>query len=202
MNEIILKGLIQDIEDSHVIGDIQYSKANLIVQRDSRIDDIISLRFKKFSNKYKEGQEIDLIGNIRSYSRQINEDKNKVDIYVFTYFDRPEEDELNETNNEFIIDGRICKMEGLRKLPGGKQNIHFIVANNLEVTGSQKLNSYLPCIAWGKVAKDIAANFKTNDTVHIRGRLQSREYKKHLSDDDYEIRIAHELYVQSILKTK
>ena len=53
MNEIILKGLIRDIENSHNIGDIQYSKANLIVSRDSGIDDIISLRFKKFSNNFE-----------------------------------------------------------------------------------------------------------------------------------------------------
>lgn len=201
MNEIILKGLIRDIEDSHNIGDIQYSKANLIVPRNNGIDDIISLRFKKFSNNYKEGQEISLIGNIRSYSRQISKDKNKVDIYVFTYFDKPEDDELDESNNEFIIDGRICKIEDLRKLPGGKQNIHFIIANNLEIAGNQKLNSYLPCIAWGKLAKDINSNFKTNDSIHIRGRLQSREYKKAISNNEYEIRIAHELYIQSIIKT-
>ena len=155
---------------------------------------------KKFSNNYREGQEISLIGNIRSYSRQLDDNKNKVDIYVFTYFDKPEDCELEETNNEFTITGRICKIESLRKLAGGKQNIHFIIANNLEVSNNQKLNSYLPCIAWGKTAKDISSNFKINDTIQVKGRLQSREYKKYTSNEDYEIRIAHELYISSIIK--
>ena len=197
MNEIILKGLIRDIEDSHNIGDISYGKANLIVPRENGIDDIISLRYKKFSNNYREGQEISLIGNIRSYSRQLDDNKNKVDIYVFTYFDKPEENDL--LNNHFIIDGRICKIEDIRILPNGKKNVHFILANNLEASSNKKLNSYLPCIAWGKIAQEIS-KLKVNDFVQISGRLQSREYKKHISENDFEIRVAHELYVESIIK--
>ena len=196
MNEIKLCGTIRNIEYSHSIGDIDYDKANLIVQRENGIDDIVSLRFKKFSNTYKDGDTVSLIGNVRSYSKQLLDGKNKVDIYVFTYFDSPEEDDVT---NSFVIDGRICKIEGVRILPNGKKNIHFIVANNLVTGDGKKLNSYLPCIAWGKTAQEIS-NMRVNDIVQISGKLQSREYKKYISDDDFEIRIAHELYVDSISK--
>lgn len=196
MNEIKLCGTIRNIEYSHSIGDIDYDKANLIVQRENGIDDIVSLRFKKFSNTYKDGDTVSLTGNVRSYSKQLLDGKNKVDIYVFTYFDSPEEDDVT---NSFVIDGRICKIEGVRILPNGKKNIHFIVANNLVTGDGKKLNSYLPCIAWGKTAQEIS-NMHVNDIVQISGKLQSREYKKYISDDDFEIRIAHELYVDSISK--
>lgn len=198
MNEIKLCGTIRNIEYSHSIGDIDYDKANLIVQRENGIDDIVSLRFKKFSNTYKDGDTVSLTGNVRSYSKQLLDGKNKVDIYVFTYFDSPEEDDVT---NSFVIDGRICKIEGVRILPNGKKNIHFIVANNLVTGDGKKLNSYLPCIAWGKTAQEIS-NMRVNDIVQISGKLQSREYKKYISDDDFEIRIAHELYVDSISKEK
>ena len=198
MNEIKLCGTIRNIEYSHSIGDIDYDKANLIVQRDNGVDDIISLRFKKFSNIYKDGDTARIVGNVRSYSKQTIDGKNKVDIYVFTYFDSPDEDDVT---NSFVIDGRICKIEGVRILPNGKKNIHFIVANNLVAGDGKKLNSYLPCIAWGKTAQEIS-NMRVNDIVQISGKLQSREYKKYISDDDFEIRIAHELYVDSISKEK
>ena len=81
MNEIKLFGTIRNIEHSHSIGDIDYDKANLIVQRENGIDDIVSLRFKKFSNTYKDGDKVSLAGNVRSYSKHMPDGKNKVDIY-------------------------------------------------------------------------------------------------------------------------
>lgn len=198
MNNVKLKGILRDIEHSHSIGDIEYDKADLIVQRENGIDDIISLRFKKFSNTYKDGDTVSLVGNVRSYSKQLNDGKNKVDIYVFTYFDSPEDDDIT---NSVVVDGRICKIEDVRILPNGKKNIHFIVANNLVTSGGKKLNSYLPCIAWGKTAQEIS-NMRVNDFIQISGKLQSREYKKYIAEDDFEIRIAHEVYVDSVLKEK
>jgi hypothetical protein len=196
MNEIKLCGTIRNIEYSHSVGDIDYDKANLIVQRENGVDDVVNLRFKKFSNLYKDGETVSLVGNVRSYSQRLQNGKNKVDIYVFTYFDSPEEDDIS---NGFVIDGRICKMDEMRILPNGKKIIHFIVANNLVTGEGKKLNSYLPCVAWGKTAQEIST-MNVNDCVKISGRLQSREYKKYISADDFEIRVAHELYVDSISK--
>lgn len=196
MNEIRLKGYLRDIKHSHNISDIEYDKANLIVPRENGIEDVINLRFKKFANFYKENQEIELIGNVRSYSQKVCDGKNKVDIYVFTYFDTPE-NELT-VNNDFVADGRICKLDKPRTIKSGKNNIHFILANNLEFgNNGQKLNSYLPCIAWGKLVKQIK-DMNVNDKVRIHGKLQSREYKKYYSENEFDIKVAHEVYVDSI----
>ena len=115
MNKINVKGLIRNIQPSHVIKDIEYNKADLIVTRKDGKEDVLNLRFKKFSNPYKDNQEISILGNVRSYSKQLENGKNKVELYIFTYFDNGELDENDqEIINEFIIDGRICKIEVIR----------------------------------------------------------------------------------------
>lgn len=193
MNNILLKGCLRNIQPSHKIKDIEYDQADLVVTRANGKDDIITIKFKKYSNKYKEGDLVELIGNIRSYSQKISDNKNKVSLYVFTYFDLPEDN----VSNFFELDGRICKIEPLRITKDGKANIHFILANNLiiEETG-QKLNSYLPCIAWGSLARKIA-ELAVNTKILTRGEFHSREYKKILSGNEFEFRVAHELVINT-----
>ena len=162
-------------------------------------EDLINIRFKKFSNPYNEGQEISLSGNLRSYSSKLENGKNKVDLYVFTYFDLPS---LNDNDQEDInsveIDGRICKIEELRTTRNGKRNVHFILANNLIVSeGTKKLNSYIPCIAWGALADEISS-LTVNTQIKLKGELHSREYQKVLPNGESEIRVAHECVVTSV----
>lgn len=196
MNKIILKGTIKDIEYSHTIKNIDYSKANLLVLRKDGKEDIISLRFKSFACKYKDGDYVELIGNLRSYSRKLDENKNKVEIYVFTYFDYPTEDDEKEfldSTNEFLISGKVCKLNELHKTKTGKQNIQFILANNIiNNDNTQKINNYIPMVSWGQDATDISETLKVNDAVTIRGQLHSRTYVKNLPEGEVEIRVAHE----------
>ena len=193
MNNIILRGTIDNIKYSHSIGDIEYNKATLRVKRVDNKEDLLNLKFKKFSNPYNNGDTVSLVGNIRTYSQKL-QDKNKVDVYIFTYFDLPEHEELNMVE----LDGRICKLGELRKTQSGKDVIDFIIANNL-VTDHQTLNCYIPCVAWGKFAKQIA-KYTLGDLIHIKGQLQSREYKKKTSDNDFDIRVAHELCINEIIE--
>ena len=129
MNKIILKGFIRNISYSHTIQDIEFCKAELVTKQENGKENLINLKFKRFSNPYKENDEIELIGNVRTYSQKF-ENKNKVDVYVFTYFDKPDEDV--ESTNYVELDGRICKKGELRKTQTGKDVLDFIVANNLK----------------------------------------------------------------------
>jgi primosomal replication protein N len=193
MNKITLNGQIRNIQPSHNIKNIEYEQADIVSTRDNGKEDIISIKYKKYSNKYKDGDKIDLTGNVRSYSQKLPDGKNKVSLYVFTYFDIPEELKTNHLE----LDGRICKIEPIRTTKSGKQNIHFLLANNLIIEETnQKLNSYLPCIAWGTVAKALS-KLKVNDKIVITGELHSREYKKMLNETEFEYRVCHECYVQS-----
>ena len=192
MNKIILKGLIRNIQFSHFIQDIEFYKAELLVTDDNGKENVINIKFKRFSNPYQEGDEVLLVGNIRTYSQKLDT-KNKVEVYVFTYFDEPEELEIDKVE----LDGHICKRGDLRKTQSGKDVIDFIIANNLK-SETQSLNCYIPCVAWGKLAKQIN-KMNIGDYINIVGKLQSREYKKKLSNDDFDIRIAHEVNIKEII---
>lgn len=177
-----------------MIGDVEYDKADLIVTRENGKEDLINLIFKRFSNRYNEGDIVELTGNVRSFSEKLESGKNKVSIYVFTYFDIPEEEE--EIINEVHLDGRICKIEELRQTNSGKDNIHFILANNIITQdGSQKLNNYIPCVAWGRLAREISS-FQVSDKLNIVGELHSRVYKKYIDENEMEFRTAHEIVIK------
>ena len=193
MNNIILHGIIKNIEYSHNIKDIEFYKANLLVSRGNGKEDLLNIKFKRFSIPYNENQDIYLQGNIRTYSQRLDT-KNKVDVYVFTYFDIPED----TFENKCEIDGKICKKGELRKTKLGKDVIDFIIANNIVSDSGQSLNVYIPCVAWGKIAKQIN-ELNLGDYIQINGQLQSREYKKMLDDDDYQIGIAYEVNVTEVL---
>lgn len=191
MNWVRLKGYIRNIRFSHKINDVEYYKAEVITKDDKNRENIINICFKRFSNNFNENDEIDIVGNIRTFSHK-EKDKNKVDVFVFTYFDKPEEDLLGTTTgNSVIIDGRICKKNELRKTQDGKDVLDFIIANNICV-GETYLNAYIPVCAWGKSAKAID-KMNIGDILNIEGSLISRQYKKKISENDFEIRIAHEI---------
>lgn len=197
MNEIYLKGIVKNIRQSHIIGDTVFNKADLIVKRPDGREDLIVLKFKEFTLPNKEDREIELVGNIRSFSHQIN-GKNKVEIYVFSYFDEVESH--YDQHNVATVEGKICKKDTLRKTSSGKHYIHYIVANNILTEDGLKLNSYIPCVAWGRLAKEIESDYFVGDDIHINGQLQSREYKKKISEKEIELRLAHELATTIIKK--
>ena len=186
MNNIAIKGYLRDIEFSHDVGGIEYNKAKIICPGiNSKDDDLFLIRFKKYCNKYKEGDFIELKGNLRSYSLKEN-NKSSVQIYVFTYFDLPE---LPCGNVE--IDGRICKIGELNTTRAGKKYIHFTLANNI-FTSSNKINSYIPCTAYDELAEEIS-KLNVSDFVLLHGEFHSHTYKRKI---DKEIMLAHEVVVK------
>ena len=194
MNKVILRGVISNIVPSHTIKDIEYYKADITTKREDDKEDLLGVRFKRFSCDYKDGDSVEIIANARSYSTRVDDNKNHVELYFFTYFDKPSIEE--ETNNRFEIDGRICKKDNLYTNKDGKHSIHFILANNLISSSGKKINSYLPCVAIGKLAREIDS-LQVGDKITCIGECHSRYYKK-AKDNDYEIMVAHELFVKEI----
>lgn len=201
MNEIILRGIVRNIRPSHTVNDVEYYQADVVTQRKDKKEDSVVIKFKKHINKYKELDKVELVGNIRSYTEQLSNGKNKVYIYVFTYQDYPSvsNDEDDILNNVFIVDGRICKINELRTTSNGKKNIHFILANNIFTSNGQKINNYLPVTCWGNLAKQIS-NMNVNDRVTIRGELHSRTYHKLNDDNEKEYNVTYELLATLIDK--
>lgn len=193
MNKIILQGIIKDIKFSHYIQDIEYYKANIVVRKDNEKEDIIPIKFKRFCNKYNEGDEINIIGNVRTFSEQDEQGQNHVHLYVFTYFDEPE----TQNKNIVFLDGKICKKGELRKTKSGIDVIDFILANNLKSDTNQTFNTYLPVVAWGKQAKEIA-KLTIGDYLNMEGHFSSRTYKKP-TEQSFEYKIAYEVNIDKII---
>ena len=194
MNQIVLRGLVKNIGFSHSINDIEYNRADLIVPNSKGTEDIIDLKFKKCLNYPNENSIISITGTVRSYSEKLTENKNKVSIYVFTYFDEPP---IQLSQNAVTMDGRICKIDDIKTLNSGKSCIHAILANNLYVQNdSIKINNYIPIVFWGSIAKK-ATELNVNDQILISGQLHSRTYAKTQQDGSVEIKTAHEIVVQN-----
>ena len=195
MNNIILRGVVRNPQYSHTIGNSEFYSAQLLVKNNNGTDSVLNLKFKHSSARVENGDYVELTGNVRSFSRK-EKDKNKVDIYVFTYFDTPDRDIDDSVVNHFIIDGNICKKSPeLRTTSTGKEVMQFIIANNI-ITGAKKLNSYLPCICWGKDAL-LVSQLQVGSRVVLEGELRSRTYTKK-EDDELTIHVAHELYVSDL----
>jgi hypothetical protein len=198
MNDVSLKGYLKDIRPSHNIGDVEYDKAFLLVSNKGK-EDIVPLCFKHTSNHYKDGDLVELNGNLRSHSSKGLDGKNKVDIYIFTYFDIPNNvvnDE--EVSNLVNIDGRICKLNEIRTHDNNSISINFLLANNIFTKSSnKKLNSYIPIVCWGDTAK-MVSSLSVGDKISIVGEFHSRTYKKYFEDGSMEIRAAYEVVANSV----
>lgn len=194
MNQITLQGIIKDIKFSHYVNDIEYYKATIVVKKDNDKEDLVPIKFKRFCCSYEEGDTVSLIGNIRTFSEKDNKGVNHVHPYVFTYFDLPEN---VEAINLVQVDGNICSKGELRKTKSGLDVIDLTIANNLK-NNEQLFNTYLPIVAWGKQAKEVA-KMNVGDKLNIEGHFSSRTYKKKISDEDFEFRIAYEVNIDKIL---
>lgn len=192
LNEIILKGLIKNIKFSHEINNTIYDQADLIVNSKDNKEDNIRLIFKKCVEQPLEEDIISIIGSVRSYTQHLDNNKNRVSIYVSTYFDPSANQNIL---NRVELDGRICNTDQLRTTKNGKINFHCILANNIYIPEQNlKINNYLPLVFWGKLAQS-ASELKVNDQIKLDGQLHSRVYTKTLENGEKEIRTAHEIVV-------
>lgn len=91
--------------------------------------------------------------------------------------------------NDIILNGTICKNPNLRTTPLGREICDFMLAVNRKYGKSD----YIPCIAWGMNAREIARK-SIGDTLTVSGRLQSRKYTKIIENQAIE-KTAYEVSV-------
>ena len=101
----------------------------------------------------------------------------------------------NAKTNQIFLDGYICKEPIYRMTPLGREIADILLAVNRAYGKSD----YIPCICWGRDAW-FAERFVAGDYVRIEGRIQSRTYKKRISDETEEERIAYEVSVSRLAK--
>ena len=144
------------------------------------------------------GDKLKIDGQFRSYNNFTNVG-NRLILTVFVKnierLDPFREDE--ENINSIYLNGYICKQPVYRTTPFGREIADILLA----VNRSYNKSDYIPCIAWGRNAK-YAEALKIGDNVVVKGRIQSREYQKKISETEVENKTAFEVSLARLDKVE
>ena len=136
---------------------------------------------------------IDSLGQFRSYNQR-DGIRWKLVLFVFAFdiviYTSDLYKQICQDANHVILDGFICKEPVYRTTPTGREITDVMMA----VNRSYKRTDYIPCVFWGNNAK-ITARLNVGSHLNITGRIQSREFKKKISETIFEERTAYEVSV-------
>lgn len=193
MNKIVLAGTVVEVPKLYLTlknGKKLY-RFFVETERTSENTDILPcVVYEGRLDQISVGKKIHLTGCV--FTRNFKENgKRKLDLYVLVY----EFGQYEKEENHVEMEGFICKKMYCRKTFEGKTITSFILANNDK---NKKLSYYIPTIAWG-----INAKFVDDSDIGTKlftvGRLQSRNYKKRISDDKYSIMVAYEYSANTVI---
>lgn len=144
----------------------------------------------------KTGDTVEVEGQFRSYN-SFDDTSNKLILTVFAKDIRIASDDDIKNPNSLYLNGYICKEPVYRTTPFGREITDMLLAVNRTYNKSD----YIPIIAWGRNAR-FGKSLKIGDNIKIKGRIQSRNYQKRLSDDEVVTRTAYEVSVNRIEKNE
>lgn len=196
-NQVSIVGeIVSDFKFSHEVFGEGFYVVDILVSRLSNSADLIPIMISERLINVKEdckGQNVEILGQFRSYNRH-EESKNRLVLSVFAREIRIlNGDEENLKPNYIFLDGYVCKAPIYRKTPLGREIADLLLAVNRPYGKSD----YIPCICWGRNAR-FAENFNVGGHIQVWGRIQSREYQKKVSENDFEKRVAYEVSVSKL----
>ena len=189
-NHVELIGkVVSDAEYNHEVFKEKMYRVYLSIERNSGVADVIPViipEFLRTPDEIKRGSTLRIEGQYRSFNMH---EGNKTHLILSVYaVDIEELDDSHKHMNRITLDGYICKAPTYRETPYGRQISDFLVASNRQYGKSD----YIPCIAWGRNAKRIA-EYGIGTHVSVTGRIQSSEYKKKISETEFETKVAYEV---------
>lgn len=196
-NNVVIAGTVaSELIFSHEVYEETFYTFMFDVPRLSEVKDVIKVTIsEKFLSgiDLSVGSKVLIRGQFRSYNNFTNIG-NKLILTVFV----KDVEELNGytedvNENSIYLNGYICKQPVYRITPFGREIADILLA----VNRSYNKSDYIPCIAWGRNAK-FADSLKIGDNVIIKGRIQSREYQKKISDTEVENKTAYEVSVSKL----
>ena len=130
------------------------------------------------------GEEVLVTGQLRSFN-QMTETGRRLILSVYAAslelcYEAPD--------NRVELTGALCKDPIYRRTPLGRE----ICDGMLAVNRPYHRTDYLPCIFWGRTAREIAL-CTVGARLHLTGRFQSRPYTKLLPDGTASERTAYEV---------
>lgn len=185
---------------SHEVYDETFYLFSLEVPRLSEVNDNIQITISEkllAAVPVAPGMTVSIKGQFRSYNNFSNVG-NKLVLTVFVK-DIEIIDSIDETvnPNSIYLKGYICKPPIYRTTPFGREITDILLA----VNRSYNKSDYIPCIAWGRNAK-YASTLCVGDSISIKGRIQSRNYQKKISEEEIEDKTAYEISVSKITVNK
>lgn len=198
-NYVTITGTIsKECVYNHTSHDEDFYKTEIKATRTSGTEDVLPMIISErlFDTKEKlNGRKVKVTGEYRSYNLQEGENR-RLKLFIFAQECEFVEEGFTE-NNHICLNGYICKQPVYRRTPLGRDITDLFVAVN-RLNGQ---SDYIPCIVWGRSAR-WAERLKIGTEVKIIGRVQSREYRKQINEDECEHRIAYEVSVNTITKVK
>lgn len=199
-NKVTLSGeIVSNFEFSYERYGEGFYSAMIASERLSGQKDIIQIAVSGRLADVKaewEGRFVRTQGQFRSYNKHEGERNHLVlSVFVRKFEDITDEQMEFEFrhDNEIFLDGYICKQPTYRKTPLGREIADILLAVNRPYGKSD----YIPCIAWGRNAR-FASGLEVGTRLQIEGRIQSREYQKRISDEEYETRTAYEVSISKM----
>ena len=172
-----------------------------LAKKDNDISRVAVQRLIK-EETLQEGHQLLVKGQFRSYNSYENE-RNKLILTVFAKdveeikeAEEQEESDIvkkDETTNEVVLIGFVCKKPIYRQTPFGREIADLLLAVNRAYNKSD----YIPTIAWGRNAR-FCQNLEVGAQVKIIGRVQSRQYEKKYEDGTSEMKVAYEVSICSL----
>lgn len=189
-NQVTLSGeIVSNFEFSHEVHGEKFYKAQLKSERLSDKNDVIPIivseRLINFTDDWV-GRFVRICGQFRSYNKHEKE-RNRLELFVFV---REIESYDDVDLNTIFLDGYICKQSIYRKTPLRRKITDILLA----VNRPYGVSDYIPCICWGRNAR-FASGLEVGTRLNVWGRIQSREYMKRISDDEFETKTAYEVSV-------
>ncbi|MBR5154935.1 MAG: single-stranded DNA-binding protein [Clostridia bacterium] len=196
-NKVLISGtVVSEPVFSHEVYEEMFFTFLLDTPRLSEAKDVIKITIsEKFlsGDGIKIGDNVKIDGQFRSYNNFSNIG-NRLILTVFVKdIEKLDETDTMENLNSIYLNGYICKQPIYRTTPFGREIADILLA----VNRSYNKSDYIPCIAWGRNAK-YAETLNIGDNVIIKGRIQSREYQKKLSETEFELKTAYEISVAKL----
>ncbi len=194
-NEVKLEGYVDStISFSHEIYGETFYKFDLKVPRLSDSFDciVITLSERIISDfPICIDKKVQVEGQFRSYNNYSNEGSKLVlTVFAKQIYNMTED---FPSPNSIYLNGFICKPPVYRTTPFGREIADILLAVNRQYGKSD----YIPCITWGRNAK-FTSTLEVGTNIKIWGRIQSREYKKKIGEDEYEDKVAYEVSVSKL----
>ena len=179
---------------SHQNRQERFFRFPLRTERLSGAEDIVNVlaRERLLQTDLQSAARIEVTGEIRTFNNPTGEGAKLV---ISLFARKLILCDADTDENLVLLTGTICKPPVLRTTPLGREICDLMLAVNRRYGRSD----YLPCICWGRKARQ-AACWDVGTEISLEGRFQSRSYVK-LTESGPEQRVAYEVSVSDAEET-